>query len=340
MALGITDAATLRRLDHLIWTMVAAVAAMVLAAPAMSGFYIVWPSFAAPVLVALALVAGAWFYRRLRNDPRLASGLECTAQVVVFAAVGAPLSYLAASANLPLQDHLFDGIDHALGLDWKALLAFMNETPTLCAVLRLIYLSLTVQMTTAVLCLAFSGRLVWLRVYTLAFMLAALATIAISAVLPAAGVWPYYGLSPADSPHLLPAVSTSWPVFYGLRDGSFRALVAVGSEGIITFPSLHAALAVILIAALWPVAKLRWAILGLNTVMLVATPIDGSHYFIDVFVGLAIAVLALMVARAVAKRAGSLSMNIAVAEVVGPPIVPVDDDAPVAPARAHHVAAE
>ena len=53
---------------------------------------------------------GTW-----RSDPRLASGLNCTAQVVAFAAVGAPLSYIAASANLPLQDHTFDLLDRALG---------------------------------------------------------------------------------------------------------------------------------------------------------------------------------------------------------------------------------
>jgi PAP2 superfamily len=305
MTFGTDDVAAARRLDHLIWVAVAAVAAVVLAAPAASNFYIDWRAFAVPMPVCLALVAGAWFYRHWRGDLRLASGLESTAQVVAFAAVGAPLSYLAASANLPLQDHLFDAVDRMLGLDWKALLIWLNDTPTLYRVLRLIYLSLTLQMTTAVLCLAFSGRLIWLRVYTLAFIVAALVTIAISAVLPAAGVWPYYGLGPADSPNILPAVSTSWPVFYGLRDGSFRALVAVGSEGIITFPSLHAALAVILIAALWPIARLRWVILGVNTVMLAATPIDGSHYFIDVIAGVAVAAAALGAANALATWAGA-----------------------------------
>jgi membrane-associated phospholipid phosphatase len=153
-----------------------------------------------------------------------------------------------------------------------------------------------------VLCLAFSARFVWLRVYTLAFIGAVLVTIAISAVLPAAGVWPHYGLTTADSAHIVPAVQTSWPVFYGLRDGSFRALVAVGSEGIITFPSLHAALAVILIAALWPLQWLRWPILAVNVAMLAATPIDGSHYLTDVLAGIAVAALALIVARAAAAR--------------------------------------
>jgi hypothetical protein len=295
------EALALRRLDRLIWAMVALVAAIVLAAPAVSDFRIVWQAFIAPASAGTILVAVGWFYRRWRSDPRLASGATSTAQVIAFAAVGAPLSYLAASANLPLHDHALATIDRALGLDWKALLAWMNASPAIYAVLRPIYLSLTLQMTTVVLCLAFSGRLIWLRVYTISFFFAALISIAVSAVLPAAGAWPYYALTAADSPHILPAVSTSWPVFDGLRDGTFRDLVAVGSEGIITFPSLHAALAVIVIAALWPVAILRWVFLALNAVMLIATPIDGSHYFIDVFAGVATAVLCLAAARRIAQ---------------------------------------
>jgi hypothetical protein len=302
------DAPALRRLDRLIWVLLATIAAIVLAAPAVSDFRIVWHAFIVPAAACAALIAGSWFYRHWRTDPRLASGLTSTAQVVALAAVGAPLSYIAASANFPLQDHALDIIDRALGLDWKAMLAWMNASPVLYAVLSPIYMTLTLQMTTVVLCLAFSGRLVWLRVYTLAFVFAALISIAISVVLPAEGVWPYYRLTAAESPHILPAVHTSWPVFYGLRDGTFRALVAVGSEGIITFPSLHAALAVIVVAALWPVPVLRWVFLALNVAMLVATPIEGSHYFIDVFAGVALAALSLVAARAIAARAGAGSM--------------------------------
>ena len=299
------DALALRRLDRLIWAMIALVAVIVLAAPAVSDFRIIWHAFIAPAITCIVLIAAGWFYCRWRTDPRLASALTGTAQVIAFAAVGAPLSYIAASANFPLQDHALDIIDRALGLDWKALLAWMNTSPTTYAVLGPIYASLTLQMTTVVLCLAFSGRLVWLRVYTLAFFFAALTSIAVSAVLPAAGAWPYYGLTAADSPHVLPVVSTSWPMFYGLRDGTFRMLVAVGSEGIITFPSLHAALAVIVVTALWPVPILRWVFLALNVVMLIATPIDGSHYFIDVLAGVALAALCLIAANAIATRAAS-----------------------------------
>lgn len=298
-----TEVLVLRRLDRLIWALIAAVAAIVLASPFVSSFFVEWATFVAPVLASLILIGATWFYRRWRPDPRVASGLESTAQVIAFAAAGAPLSYLAAAANLPLQDHLFDAVDRAFGLDWRALLAWMNASPEIDGVLRPIYLSLTLQMSAAVLCLAFTGRLLWLRIYTLSFIFAALVTIAISALLPAAGAWPYYAVTAADSPHLTPAVSTSWPVFYGLRDGSFRALVAIGSQGVISFPSLHAALAVILIMALWPIPLLRWVMLALNLSMVAATPIDGSHYFSDVLAGVGVAVLCFLAAGRIAARA-------------------------------------
>jgi membrane-associated phospholipid phosphatase len=118
------------------------------------------------------------------------------------------------------------------------------------------------------------------------------------------GAWPYYGLTAADSPHVTPAVSTSWPVFYGLRDGSFRMLVATGSEGIISFPSLHAALAVILVIALWPIPILGWATLTLNALMLAATPIEGSHYLSDVLAGIAVAIVSFAAARRIAASIG------------------------------------
>lgn len=292
---------TAHRLDRIIWLMTGMVATIVLVAASASRFEIAWKAFLPPAIAAAVLTALAWLYRTWRPDVRLAAGLTSTAQVIAFAAVGAPLSYIAASASLPLQDHAFGAIDRALGFDWPGMLNWLNSSPTLYAVLRVIYQTLTLQMTTVVLCLAFAGELVRLRVYTLAFLIAALVCIAISAVLPGAGAWPHYGPTATESPNILPVVSTSWPVFDGLRDGSVRMLTAVGSEGIITFPSLHAALAIIVVMALWPIVLLRWLAIVLNGVMLVATPIDGSHYLIDVIAGVALALLSFLAAQRIAE---------------------------------------
>ncbi|HEU5017857.1 MAG TPA: phosphatase PAP2 family protein [Pseudolabrys sp.] len=299
------DAATLRRLDGMIWGVVAAVATLVLLAATLDDFTIRFASFALPAGTGLMLLIAAGFYRCCRRDMKLASALEGTAQVVAFAAVAAPLSYVAAAwaAPLPLHDASLDAMDRAMGLDWRGLLATMERAPALHAFMRLAYLSLTAQMTAVVLLLGFSGRLMWLRVYVLAFVFSALVTIAISALFPVEGVWLHYGFTDARG-GILPISHTSWPVFLGLRDGSFRALMAVGAEGIISFPSLHAALAVIMIAAVWPVPIARWVGLAINLSMLAATPINGSHYFVDVLAGIAVASLSLLAARTMVARFG------------------------------------
>jgi hypothetical protein len=96
-------------------------------------------------------------------------------------------------------------------------------------------------------------------------------------------VWGFHKLSAVSYPDIVPATrEIHLPVFRGLRDGSFRQLMAMGAQGIITFPSLHAALALIVTVALWPIPVLRWLGLAINTLMLVSIPVDGGHYFIDV----------------------------------------------------------
>jgi hypothetical protein len=286
-------------------------------------------------VICLLLLAAARYYAGHRDDPHLASALHSTAQLIAFAAVAAPLSYVAAAAAQPLRDAAFNSMDQALGFHWRDLLGLMERWPALHSAMRIIYLSATVQMAAVALLLGFTGRLAWLRIYMLAFIFAALITIAVSVWAPEEGVWLHDGIKTAN-PALLPVSHTSWPVFLGLRDGSYRALMALGAEGIITFPSLHAALAVILIAAFWPVPVARWLGGTVNAMMLAATPIDGSHYFVDVVAGVAIAMLALLMARAIVAR---LAAHPAPAKAALAPVAQCAGFAPL-DAAAHRVPAE
>jgi membrane-associated phospholipid phosphatase len=312
----IGHAAGLSRLDGIIWAIIAAVAGVMLVAPFASNFHLVGHSFLAAGGATTLSLAGYWLYQTRRPDPRLASALGGTAQIVAFAAVGAPLSYIAASLNLPLRDAWFDAADRALGLDWSALLGWMDAHSTLHPLFRMIYFSLMPQTVVVVLALALAGRLAWMRVFVLAFIISTIVTIVIAAILPAEGVWGFHKLSAATYPNIVPATrEIHLPTFLGLRDGSFRQLMAMGAQGIITFPSLHAALALIITVGLWPIPVLRWIGLAINALMLVSIPIDGGHYFIDVPAGLAIAWVSIVAAKRVAERAHQPWLQAARAEV-------------------------
>src|SRR5271154_4757336 len=71
-----------------------------------------------------------------RRDAQVMFALGGAAQIVLITAVMTPLTYVAASTNLPLQDANLLVIDRALGFDWAAYVGFVNSHPTLAACLN------------------------------------------------------------------------------------------------------------------------------------------------------------------------------------------------------------
>ena len=285
-----TDKDRLRHADLAIWGTIGLIGLTMIGATFVTALRLDWRSFLAPVSCGVLIAAAGWFYRFIRNEPRLAAVLNSTAQIIAFAAVGAPLSYLAATAGFPLQDALFDSWDREwLHLDWSSIMQFVAEKPNLRLVLLLAYSSFALQTVTTVFALGVAGRLARLSTFIVAFISTTLITIAVSAIFPAVGPWVFLDLHPAMANGFLPTSSTSWPVFLGLRDGTFHTIHGMNSEGIITYPSLHAALGILFAAALWRVRVIKWIALILNGLMLVATPAYGSHYFVDVIAGVLLA---------------------------------------------------
>lgn len=279
----------LARADTAVWMTIGVIAI------AVAGFALIGPfelnarSFMLPAASTAMLAAAGWFYRSIRNETRPAAILSSTAQIIAFAAVAAPLSYIAATAGFALQDARLDAWDRSLGIDWTGLMTFVASRPGLQNVLVVAYSSFALQTVTTVLVLGIAGQLARLSTFIGAFVAATLVTIAVSAVYPAAGPWLFLNIQPEIANGFLPTSSGSWPVFLGLRDGAVHTVYGLNSEGIITFPSLHAALGVLYPAALWRVNGIRWIALALNGLLLLSTPAYGSHYLVDVIAGTAVA---------------------------------------------------
>lgn len=312
----------LLRVDAAIWLTIGIVAIVVAGFALRGSFDLEWSSFVAPASATALLAAGGWFYRFVRDEKRLGAILVCTAQIIGFAAVAGPLSYIAATAGFPLQDAAFSMWDHHLHFDWAQMMIFISARPGLRLVLFLAYSSFLLQTVTTVLVLGMAGQLARLSTFIVAFIGSALITIAISAVLPATGPWLFLDLHSAMANGFLPASATSWPVFLGLRDGTLHTVYGVNTEGIITFPSLHAASSILFAAALWRAKGVKWIALGLNGLMLMATPAYGSHYFVDVIAGIVLAAACWIVAGRMVKANSEMNMERLTAIPCSPSIAP------------------
>lgn len=254
----------------------------------------------------VAVYAGfAWFNAKAerRGDPQVVFVLGGYAQIVLVTLILTPLTYVAASLNMPLQDARLLAADRALGLDWQAYLTFITAHPLLASWVDFGYTMIKWPLFIIPVALAAGFRFLRLQQYTLAFLIALAVTTAVSAVVPAVGTYHELGLSVRDFPPFNPGAFESHLVdFPRIRDGSLRTLDLNTMTGVVTFPSFHAASAILYLWALWPVRLLRPVAIVANVAMIAATPVVGGHYFVDVIAGIAVAIVAIVAAGAVCRK--------------------------------------
>jgi membrane-associated phospholipid phosphatase len=86
-----------------------------------------------------------------------------------------------------------------------------------------------------------------------------------------------------------------------LREGKLRVPEIGQLTGIVTFPSFHAAAAMLYLWALWAISWMRAIAVICNVLLLLSTPIDGGHYFIDVVAGVCLAILSILAVRSLCR---------------------------------------
>jgi membrane-associated phospholipid phosphatase len=276
------------------WLVVAAVTVFDLIGFKVADIEVDWPSAEGSAeLIAFFLVYAVAFDQvRRRSDrfpfvQRFAAFIAdfgfSAVQLAVFALVSAPLTYILARADRPLIDLQLGAADRLLGFDWAGTQAWVTLHRPVYAVLRWTYFSHIAQSWTllALGSLWYPGRrngeLIW------SFMISLVICAAGSAVAPALSMG-------GDAAGYL-------PVMRSLRDGSPVLLAWDQMQGIVSFPSFHAALGTIFIY----VARHRlWALIPfaiLDTLLLISTPPIGGHYLTDVIGGICVALIAIALTR-------------------------------------------
>lgn len=242
------------------------------------------------VLVAVAALLSVWtIYGISGRSRRLSEMGYYGALWISFSAVGAILTYLAAYMRMPLYDAEFVKLDAALGFSWPAWFELTQANIVLDTILRLAYGSLILQILGSIIFFAHAERasrnreLFWTAVVALGI------TSAISNIFPAAGTFYHFNMEVARAIHL--------PHLHDLIAGTQTGFSFNDMQGIVTFPSYHAALAIIFMYVHRGQRVLFPSMAALNVLMLLSTPTHGGHYLADIVAGCIVALVSIALLR-------------------------------------------
>lgn len=236
-----------------------------------------WLAPSVMLLGVLYLSSGPYSYSRFK------AAVTLSAVLMVQLPTTCALAYGVQSFGLPLRDDLFAGADRIAGFDWMVFQSFMVEMKSAMQVLSWVYDTFFLQLSAAPIILAAVGEVRRADRFVSSFILCVLIMVIVGGLLPAEGA---AGLVGADKAHLLFQGATPLADLHALRDGTLRLVRLEEIGPVISFPSLHCAVAYLVTAAVWPLKRARWAVLLLNTVMTVSAVTHGAHYACDCVAGL------------------------------------------------------
>ncbi|WP_342167055.1 phosphatase PAP2 family protein [Methylobacterium sp. SD21] len=204
------------------------------------------------------------------------------------------ICYSAQTPSLPLCDDLYRSLDLLLGFDGAAVIEWMSHYPALCWFMGIAYNMFFPSMFIVML---FGG---W---FGSAYKIAERAAISIIfAFLITAGLsslFPAYGYGAYITPDLIRTVAigaTPIAQLDALRDGSMRILDSSEGGGIITFPSMHWGLAIILLGT---TSRLRWLffmMVPISLGLMATALVQGAHYLADAIAGAMVGGLSIIIA--------------------------------------------
>ena len=259
---------------------------------------IVWESLWSAIEFDILLLLGAATYSvigthmpRMRWSTAVVSDLLLSIfQFIVALKAFTPLTYLAAASGYPLVDSALTRLDAILfDFEWNVEANWVANHPMLDWLLQRAYFSLYYQGALVFLIGSVSrpgdrnGEIIW------QFCISLVLTCAIFVFTPAFGHVAHAG--------------TGWlKTLMMIRNGEWTAFDFSHVEGIISFPSFHTTLAILLVYA---VRHHRWllaVLVPLNLLLIVATLSVGGHYLVDLPAGAAVAFFSIAATRLLRRQ--------------------------------------
>ncbi|MFW2853397.1 phosphatase PAP2 family protein [Sphingomonas sp. TX0543] len=211
--------------------------------------------------------------------------------------VGALAAYPISGMSSGFVDAALQQIDDAIGFEWLAWYRFVTEHTAIQWSERVAYETIFLSPAVLLGYFAFTGRKDEARRFIASFWLTALLTLILFAFLPAKGPLAFLWHGPL--PYIPASALYQAELITALRCKMASPIDLGALHGLVAAPSFHAASAVLYVRAAWTIKPLRWPITIMNLTMLLATPVEGTHYLADIIAGAAVALIALSLIRVV-----------------------------------------
>ncbi len=203
--------------------------------------------------------------------------------------------WIAIFGSRPLHDAWLAQADQAIGFDWVAYLNWVKSTPWIGDLFYNAYYSLIWQVLLLVVLVLNLGKQAIFYRFVLANLVALLIVYIVAGLFPAEG---YITLKGYDIKLL---ADLHWSAGYAhvdyyrqLRAGNLAEVFKSGFIALITFPSYHTVLAVLLAWGFWAIPPIRWLAVLCNALVIATIPAIGGHYLSDCVAGLAVAGLVIV----------------------------------------------
>ncbi|WP_119273098.1 phosphatase PAP2 family protein [Taklimakanibacter deserti] len=213
------------------------------------------------------------------------------------------LNYLSMSLALPWADNMLDSWDRMFGIDWHAYASWLSQYPDILPYLEQCYILAAVSIPFIFMVLVALGRAERAKEFATLLYIGVFVTVCIAGFFPAEGAMVRY----MDSQLPAGTFGPKGGVFFvealrTVRESKEVVLSFAALPGLASFPSFHTVISLLIVYACRDnIVTLLLAAVGAGAI-LVATPVYGGHYFIDVVAGILLAVV-LAAAYAAVKNA-------------------------------------
>ncbi|MDR7153728.1 membrane-associated phospholipid phosphatase [Sphingobium xenophagum] len=249
-----------------------------------SGMKVVVAGFLPLMATTIFLLATHIFYRHLRPDPRLQLCSGLLAMMIAASLLAAVISHGGLRLRYPWIDGSLAAIDGFMGIDTPALALALALDPLWGKLLNIAYVSsFPAAFLTA---LALGARDKDQRAWELAagFSACIIGASAFAVFFPALGNMVYHGIDMVEG---LPSGAGNYhlsAVAY-FRDGQNAALDLAQFSGIVTMPSFHMVMALLVPHALRGTGWAGWSATLWSVLITISTIGIGGHYIVDLIAG-------------------------------------------------------